>query len=75
MLISPRPVLILGPKDVFTIILGAMLILDVIMLVLGVLCALFVLIYNIFKHHVSFPIPFEGLLSSVKQTMECNVGY
>ena len=47
-----------------------MLILDAFMLVLGVLCALFVLIYNIFKHHVSFPIPFEGLLSSVKQTME-----
>ena len=32
-LISPRPVLILGPKDVFTIILGATLILDVFMLV------------------------------------------
>ena len=73
MLISPRPVLILGPKDVFTIILGATLILDVFMLVLGVLCALFVLISDIFKHHVSFPIPFEGLLSSAKQTMECNV--
>ena len=73
MLISPRPVLIFGLKDFFTIILGATLILDVFMLVLGVLCALFVLISDIFKHHVSFPIPFESLLSSAKQTMECNV--